>query len=654
MRATWVRRLAVLTLAAVMALGGVASGAPVLFPDEGALDNSTSRRTHSPEISGSEVVWTVVPFTGDTTHYVNVYNLASDSSTTIGLNDGYNQFSPDLSLERVAFVTDAHGNDDVRVRDMRTLEYDTAAETTADEQDPRIDGNLVAWWVPAANELRYWDIGRNIRGDVPGSSGTVSFDVDNGRIVWTKSGLGGTSAIYFFEPGVSDDAELILNGTDDIDYLTVHGNWVSYSAWEDDLAVDSWDARFVELGGYVREAAAGSFYNEWRSAVFHHDTAWDTDQGGSYDVMFAPMGGDITNVAGDNGIAEYDASMFGRKIVYAMEMPMADVDIWMTWASPEVDRTEGDNRFLTAIETSKAYFEDAENAVLCTAYNFPDALSAAPLARMLRGPLLLTMPDEVDAATMAELDRLGVDNVYVIGGADVVSNNVMSQITSELSAGCTRIYGDDRYATSVAIANYMANHLVDAFAPEQAFFARGDNFPDALALGPVASSALSPILLVRPGEVPAVVADAVADLGITSGFIAGGSDVVSDIVKSELAGLMIANGGDDTDPNIVTRWAGDTRYETAIAVVEGGLANRWVDLDTLGFATGYNFPDALGGGAALGWYGGALLLSDASALPGSVETFLEDHEYEIGRADFFGGTDVVSDAVKDEVSGLLK
>ena len=147
-----------------------------------------------------------------------------------------------------------------------------------------------------------------------------------------------------------------------------------------------------EIRRVVREAAAGSFYNEWRSAVFHHDTAWDTDQGGSYDVMFAPMGGDITNVAGANGIAEYDASMFGRKIVYAMEMPMADVDIWMTWASPEVDRTEGDNRFLTAIETSKAYFEGAESAVLCTAYNFPDALSAAPLARMLRGPLLLTMP----------------------------------------------------------------------------------------------------------------------------------------------------------------------------------------------------------------------------------------------------------------------
>ena len=191
MRATWVRRLAVLTLAAVMALGGVASGAPVLFPDEGALDNSTSRRTHSPEISGSEVVWTVVPFTGDTTHYVNVYNLASDSSTTIGLNDGYNQFSPDLSLERVAFVTDAHGNDDVRVRDMRTLEYDTAAETTADEQDPRIDGNLVAWWVPAANELRYWDMGRNIRGDVPGSAGTVSFS-PGARTAWHSHPLGQT------------------------------------------------------------------------------------------------------------------------------------------------------------------------------------------------------------------------------------------------------------------------------------------------------------------------------------------------------------------------------------------------------------------------------------------------------------------------------
>ncbi|MBN2847000.1 MAG: cell wall-binding repeat-containing protein [Coriobacteriia bacterium] len=89
-------------------------------------------------------------------------------------------------------------------------------------------------------------------------------------------------------------------------------------------------------------------------------------------------------------------------------------------------------------------------------------------------------------------------------------------------------------------------------------------------------------------------------------------------------------------------------------MVKEALAARWIDLDTLGFATGLDFPDALGGGAALGYYGSGLLLTRADALPEVVDTFLADHEYEIGRADMFGGTTVVSESVKSAVYDALR
>lgn len=648
----WSRRLVLLTLTAVMALGGVASGAPVPFGARVPVSVTDQTRSYLPEISGSQIVWTAMPFAGDTTTYIGTLDLATGLYSSIGLNDGRDQGEADVSSGRIAYQYDNGDDWDVHVYDSWLGVDIPLAETAADETGPRIDGNLVVWWAKSMDSLRWRDLARGTGGSVPDSSDTVAYDVDNGRIFWTVPGFSGGSVIRMFEPGVSGtSAEFIMNvSSDEFTSIRAHGHWIAYEAWNG----HDYDAHFQEMRGYGSyHAAAGSLFNERRPNIFHKDSVWETDLGGTLDLLFRPLGGSVSNIAGDDTVPEYNASMFGRKVVYAVEKPMADVDIYRTSAAPEVVRTSGDDRYLTAIETSKAYFEGADKAVLCTGLNFPDALAAAPLARLVRGPLLLTRTDAVSPATMNELDRLGVETIWVIGGETVISPSVMTQLND---AGFTtiRIAGADRFETSTEIARAMDDMLVGAYGVRMAFFARGDNFPDALAVGPVAAGALSPIILVRNDEVPAVVEQAVDELGLTSGVIVGGADVVSNGVRDALRTLMIANGGDDHDPQIVDRWSGDTRYETAIAIVENGLAARWIDLDTLGFATGFNFPDALGGGAALGYYGSGLLLTTPAALPASVETFLDEQEYRIGRTDFFGGTDVVSDAVKTAVTAKLK
>jgi len=155
---------------------------------------------------------------------------------------------------------------------------------------------------------------------------------------------------------------------------------------------------------------------------------------------------------------------------------------------------------------------------------------------------------------------------------------------------------------------------------------------------------------VKPTSVPTVVADALDDLNITYGVIAGGPDVVSSGVMTELVSIMAANGA---DPFPVERWYGADRYATAVDIVENGVENRWIDLDTVGIATGINFPDALGGGAALGGYGSPILLV-RDYVPSPVTTWVNANDKAIGRMDVFGGSDVVSDGVKNALFDMIK
>lgn len=637
-------------LVVVMSVAGVAGAAPVAFTNE--VVANTAAVEYQPEIVGAHIVWTAYsPLALDKTSDVKVLNLASGVMNTIGGGDGVSQFNPDVSLGRIVYEDESGGNRNVIVWDNVLNVHVPIAASAEDEVAPRIDGNLVVWHRPSVDELWYRDLARGITAKVTGADHVEFFDVDNGRIVWSEANL--ADSIFYYEPGLSTEPHFVRNisSSKDIMSLQLHGTRVAYTVWDGSES----DVEFVELSGWWSLDMTSDSKWEEGPVVFHQDVAWDDSSSGSHDIFFWPFEGPQTDVAtvADGALAEYDASMFGRRIAYSVEPGMFNADIRLASADREVARTAGDDRYLTAVEVSKAYFDGAENAVLCTGLNFPDALSAAPLARHLHAPLLLTRPGAVDAATLDQFEGLGVKDVYVVGGPSVVSDAVLAQL---VNAGYSahRIAGADRYETSAEVARELKKLIRQPYVMNRAFFARGDNFPDALAVGPVAAAAHAPILLVKPTELPASVAEAVDDLNLVAGFIAGGSDVVSNGVRDSLRAVMIANGGDGGDPQLVDRWAGDTRYDTAVAIVEQALAARLIDLDTLGVATGLNFPDALGGGAALGWYGSPLVLTKPTELPAGVTAFLEEHEYEIGRLDVFGGSDVVSDAVKNAIAAKLK
>lgn len=86
--------------------------------------------------------------------------------------------------------------------------------------------------------------------------------------------------------------------------------------------------------------------------------------------------------------------------------------------------------------------------------------------------------DGLSDAVKNEIAAIKPAKVYIIGGEGVISTTVESQvaqITSLDRANIVRIAGTDRYATSLAVAQYFN------LAGQNVCIATSNNFPDALA-----------------------------------------------------------------------------------------------------------------------------------------------------------------------------
>ena len=156
-------------------------------------------------------------------------------------------------------------------------------------------------------------------------------------------------------------------------------------------------------------------------------------------------------------------------------------------------------------------------AILALGTNFPDALSAGPMAykgtNAANGgpatgqttggfPLLLTNGDALSPAAQAGLNDLGIKQVIIPGGTAAVSAAVATTLTGE-GINVIRLAGADRTDTAVQIATFEVG-APTATVPGLGYvknfiqLARGDSpsgFADALAGGPYAGASVAPILL---------------------------------------------------------------------------------------------------------------------------------------------------------------
>lgn len=317
------------------------------------------------------------------------------------------------------------------------------------------------------------------------------------------------------------------------------------------------------------------------------------------------------------------------KLMFALSILLLFFPV-KAYGVPEISRLAGSDRYSTAVEISKAGWGrgTSEYAIIATGEDYPDALCAAPLAKKYNAPILLTSGARLDKKVEDELFRLGVKNVYIIGGVSLIPVEVEEQIKSK-GIKCTRIAGSDRYETPIKIAEHLGNF-------DEIVIAADSDFPDVLSIAPVAAKKGMPIILSPKDELPGYVADYLKNKGITKTHIIGGPELIDKSVVQQLQ---------DLNPR---RIYGQDRYETNTLILDEFASV--LNFSTIYIATGTNFPDALSGTPAAALTSSPVILLDKT--PSAVtKSFLSNRFNSIYNLKVLGGEGVVSEAaLKDLVN----
>lgn len=262
----------------------------------------------------------------------------------------------------------------------------------------------------------------------------------------------------------------------------------------------------------------------------------------------------------------------------------AAVDALQPRSSVSETTLAGKDRYKTAIEVSKNGWTKSNNAVIINGLDgLVDALTATPYAVLKDAPILLTSKEKLNADTAAELARLGVKHVDIIGGTSAVSDSVKKEIEAK-GITVNRISGKDRYGTSLAVAEAM-DKIKDV--SKIAVVNGLTGLPDAVSVAAPAGDENMPIILSHPSR---GIADSKAFLdkeGITKSYVIGATSAVSDAVKNSLYGTKVRLGG-------------KTRHETNALVIDEFYSNSTMDniyVAKSGMAKSHELVDALAVGA---------------------------------------------------------
>lgn len=164
-----------------------------------------------------------------------------------------------------------------------------------------------------------------------------------------------------------------------------------------------------------------------------------------------------------------------------------------------VTRVQGDDRYKTAVEISRrasaggiGTVGNRRTAFVSTGLNFPDALGAGPLAYQGKLPSFLTRTNELPAEVAQAFRDLRIEHVVILGGTQAVSAAVEAQIKAT-GATTERLSGRNRAETATFVADFALARM--GFEGVNTILSRGDNFPDALAGGPLGGERRAVILL---------------------------------------------------------------------------------------------------------------------------------------------------------------
>lgn len=193
---------------------------------------------------------------------------------------------------------------------------------------------------------------------------------------------------------------------------------------------------------------------------------------------------------------------------------------------------KGADRYATNAEIIKE-FKDADTCIIASGENFADSLSIGAFATKNGYPIVLVQKDKINDVTKQALKNSKIKKCYIVGG----ENSVSKSLEKELPQVIERIAGNDRYETSLKIADKFYK---DA---QGAYLASGEVFADSLAINPIAAKFDVPLILTQKDKLPQKTQEYLENSKIVQIAIIGGEKTVSKQIQQELA---------KTNPNVAT------------------------------------------------------------------------------------------------------
>lgn len=291
------------------------------------------------------------------------------------------------------------------------------------------------------------------------------------------------------------------------------------------------------------------------------------------------------------------------------------------------ERLAGADRYETAAKIAQAGWDASYYAIIASGENYPDALCSAPLAAKYNAPILLTAKNTLQAETKKQLLALDAKEAVIIGGVGVVSEKVAESI-KDLGIKVTRIAGNDRYETSLKVAEKLGEF-------DEAVIASGQSYQDVLSIAPIAAKEGMPILLTPKDSLSADMRGLLNRYAEDT-YVLGDTSSISNNVYTQLPSPERLTGSD---------W-----YEMNINIFKN-FADR-LDLSTVYITVGTAYPDALAGSTLASLSGSPMILV-SNPLKQVTQNFLQDYSARIQKVVAFGGTGVISENLLDTIADKI-
>lgn len=296
-------------------------------------------------------------------------------------------------------------------------------------------------------------------------------------------------------------------------------------------------------------------------------------------------------------------------------------------AAPEISRYHGMDRYETAAKVCEdGWKTDTDTAVIVNGENFPDALSAAPLAKKFNAPILLTGSEVLNPYTSSELTRLNVKSVYIIGGRGVVSQSIEDALKAR-KIKVTRLGGSDRYETALQVAAKLGKK-------DEVAIINGNDFKDGMTMASIAALKEMPIILTDGTTMTSSVKKYLGNTSkMSQVYVVGDQNTISDSAISGLSNVKRIGYGND--------------YQKNTSIIDA-FQNE-LNTDTLYVASARDFPDSLGASAVAPNTSSPVLFVD-SPMDSSTQAFLKKHI--VNKMKILGGDGSISYATEQAAKGL--